>query len=180
MPESITIPSANGELAASLWPVANPQGIVLIHPATAVTQAFYEHFARYLSNLGFAVLTYDYRGTGRSRGARLQIETVTMTGWMTGDVPAVTRWAAARWPNVPLLAVGHSVGGHALLLTGADTPVRAAVLVACHAGITRTIRGRAERMRVWLVMRVLAPCCAASLATCRARGSAWAKTCRAG
>ncbi|MGJ9419950.1 serine aminopeptidase domain-containing protein [Massilia sp. CMS3.1] len=157
-PETFIIPTANGaQLAATLWPAPDPKAIVLIHPATAVTQAFYEPFARHLASLGLIALTYDYRGTGRSRGPSLRGETVTMAGWMLEDVPAVTRWAGARWPGLPLLAVGHSVGGHALVLSGGQHDVRAGVLIATHAGITRTIRGRAERARVWCVMRVLAP-----------------------
>lgn len=157
-PDLITIPTAGGgTIGATLWTVPDPAGVVLIHPATAVTQGFYEHFARHLAGLGFTVLTYDYRGTGRSRGASLRDEKVTMSDWMLEDVPAVTRWAAERWPGLPLLAVGHSVGGHAIALSGDGHPVRAGVLVAAHAGITRTIRGRAERLRVGFVMRVLAP-----------------------
>jgi predicted alpha/beta hydrolase len=157
-PERHAIPSANGaSLAATLFPATEPKGLVLIHPATAVTQAFYESFARYLAGIGLAALTYDYRGTGASRGASLRGETVTMADWMLEDVPAVGRWAAQRFPDLPLLAVGHSVGGHALVLSGSAHPVRAAVLVASHAGVTRTIRGRAEAARVWFVMRVLAP-----------------------
>jgi predicted alpha/beta hydrolase len=157
-PESHAIPTANGAaLGATLFPAAEPKALVLIHPATAVTQAFYEAFARYLAGIGLAALTYDYRGTGASRGASLRGETVTMAGWMLEDVPAVGRWARARFPHLPLLAVGHSVGGHALVLSGDQDAVRAGVLVASHAGITRTIRGRAESARVWCVMRVLAP-----------------------
>ena len=157
-PELLTIPTANGaHLAATLWPASAPKALVLIHPATAVTQAFYEAFARYLAGQGLSALTYDYRGTGRSRGASLRGETVTMADWMFEDVPAVTRWAAAHSPGLPLLAVGHSVGGHAIALSGGEQAVRAGVLVASHAGITRTIRGRAEAARVWLLMRVLAP-----------------------
>lgn len=157
-PESHAIPAANGaRLAARLFPAAEPRALVLVHPATAVTQVFYDSFARYLAGLGLSALTYDYRGTGASRGASLRGETVTMADWMLEDVPAVTRWAAERFPGLPLLAVGHSVGGHALLLSGERPGVRAGVLVASHAGITRTIRGRAESARVWCVMRVLAP-----------------------
>jgi predicted alpha/beta hydrolase len=152
------IPTANGaSLGATLFPASEPKAVVLIHPATAVTQPFYEAFARYLAGIGLMALTWDYRGTGASRGPSLRGETVTMADWMLEDVPAVTRWAAEHFPGLPLLAVGHSVGGHALLLAGAQGQVRAGVLVASHAGITRTIRGGAERARVRFVMRVLAP-----------------------
>ena len=157
-PEAHAIPTANGaSLGATLFRASEPKAVVLIHPATAVAQAFYAHFARYLAGIGLTALTYDYRGTGASRGPSLRSETVTMVDWMLEDVPAVTRWAAARFPNLPLLAVGHSVGGHALLLSGEQQQVRAGVLVACHAGVTRTIRGFAERVRVRLVMRVMGP-----------------------
>ena len=159
--DPIRIATANGfELGARLFCAPQARGLVLIHPATAVTQGFYEAFARYLCGLGLHVLTYDYRGTGESRphGPNgLRGFEVTMSQWMLEDVGAVTRWAAARFPGLPLLAVGHSVGGHAIGLSPETGRLRGALLVATHAGITRTIRGRAERLRVWCVMRLLAP-----------------------
>lgn len=156
--ETIRISTAGGaSLGAILFKALDAKGVVLIHPATAVTQGFYEAFARYLCGHGLHVLTYDYRGTGQSRPRSLRGFEVTMSDWMLEDVGAVTRWARARFPELPLLAVGHSVGGHAIGLSPETAQLRAALLVATHAGITRTIRGRAERLRVWAVMRLLAP-----------------------
>ncbi|MEW6369506.1 MAG: alpha/beta fold hydrolase [Pseudomonadota bacterium] len=156
--EPIRIATANDlELGARLFRAQDAQGVVLIHPATAVTQGFYEAFARYLCGLGLHVLTYDYRGTGQSRPHSLRGFEVTMSQWMLEDVGAVTRWARERFPGLPLLAVGHSVGGHAIGLSPETRHLHGALLVATHAGITRTIRGRAERLRVWCVMRLLAP-----------------------
>lgn len=159
--DPIRIATANGfELGARLFCASQARGMVLIHPATAVTQGFYEAFARYLCGLGLHVLTYDYRGTGQSLPHSpngLRGFEATMSQWMLEDVGAVTRWAAARFPDLPLLAVGHSVGGHAIGISPETGRLRGALLVATHAGITRTIRGRAERLRVWCVMRLLAP-----------------------
>ncbi|MFS2082296.1 alpha/beta fold hydrolase, partial [Telluria sp. Tellsp99] len=156
--ESVTIPlSGSDTIAATLWQAPDPRAVVLLHPATAVTQRYYEAFAHYLHGLGLHVLTYDYRGTGRSRPRDLRQCTVTMAEWMEDDNAAVTRWAAARFPGLPLLAVGHSVGGHAIALSSATGMLTAGVLVASHAGVTRTIRGAVERARVWCVMRLLAP-----------------------
>ena len=156
--QAIDISTAGGErIAARLYPAPTPRALVLLHPATAVTQGYYEAFARWLAGLGLSVLTYDYRGTGASRPADLRTCTVTMADWMEQDVGAVTRWAAERYPALPLLAVGHSVGGHAIALSDETVRLRAAVLVASHAGATRLVRGLGERLRVRLVMRVLGP-----------------------
>lgn len=156
--EQFDIPVADaGVVAATLWQAPQPRALVLLHPATAVTQRYYQAFATYLHGLGLHVLTYDYRGTGRSRRGPLRECAVSMADWMEDDVGAVTRWAAARFPALPLLAVGHSVGGHAIALSSATPQLRAAVLVAAHAGVTRTIHGGLERLRVWCVMRLLAP-----------------------
>lgn len=157
-PEPISIAvTSSGTIEGNLWRASHARGVVLVHPGTAITQRFYEPFAHYLLQLGFTVVTYDYRGTGRSRPASLRGFDVSMADWMDEDVGTVTRWAAGRFPELPLCAVGHSLGGHALALSGDTNTLRAAVLVASHAGVTATIRGTAERLRVWLVMRVLAP-----------------------
>jgi predicted alpha/beta hydrolase len=156
--EQLDIPVAGAAaLGATLWQAQSPRAVVLLHPATAVTQGYYQAFATYLHGLGLHVLTYDYRGTGRSRSGALRDCAVSMADWMEEDVGAVTRWAAARFPDLPLLAVGHSVGGHAIALSSATPQLRAAVIIAAHAGVTRTITGTLERLRVWTVMRLLAP-----------------------
>ena len=153
----VAIPVAATTLAATCRTVPHAHATVLIHPATAVTQGFYAAFADYLSSRGLNVITYDYRGTGKSRPASLRGMDVTMSDWIDQDVPAVTAWAAARFPDSPLLAIGHSVGGHALALSPSTSRLRAAMLVAAHAGATRTIRGWFERQRVRFVLSVLAP-----------------------
>lgn len=154
----VDIPVAEGRaLAATCWTVPDAKGVVIIHPATAVNQGYYAAFAAYLAGRGLHVLTYDYRGTGRSRGKDLRSETVTMADWIDADVPAAMRWAEARFRGLPLVAVGHSVGGHAVALSPDSARLRAAMLVASHAGATRLVRGWFERQRVRFVLGVLAP-----------------------
>lgn len=155
-PIQITLPGA-GTIDANLLSTRDARGVVLLHPGTAITQRYYEPFARYLLELGLNVVTYDYRGTGRSRPADLRGFDVSMSDWMDGDVGAVTRWAAAQFPTLPVLAIGHSLGGHAIALSDETNSLRAAVLVASHAGVSATISGIAERTKVRVIMRVLAP-----------------------
>ncbi|WP_256122102.1 serine aminopeptidase domain-containing protein, partial [Burkholderia sp. A2] len=145
-------------LHGTLWsPDATPRALVLIHPATAVPERLYAGFARFLTERGFAALTYDYRGIGASRPARLGALRARMRDWMELDVGAATAWARHTHEGLPLLAVGHSVGGHAIGLSAATAHLHAAVLVAAHAGSTRLIAQAAERVKVRLILRVLGP-----------------------
>ena len=98
-------------MEANLWQVPGAKAVVLVHPATAVTPRYYKPFAHYLAQLGCSVVTYDYRGTGRSRPAQLRGFEVSMSDWINADVGGATRWAAARYPGIPLLAARCSLSG---------------------------------------------------------------------
>lgn len=139
-----------------LPPGSDPRAVVAIHPATAVPQRLYSGFAEYLATCGFAVLTYDYRGTGASGTAR-ENRRLRMRDWMDLDVPAAAAWLRARYPDLPQLAVGHSLGGHALALNNGGQDLRGFMTVASHAGVTAAIPDRAERARVELILRVAGP-----------------------
>lgn len=138
---------------------AAPAAAVVIHPATAVAERLYTGFAEYLAGSGFAVFTYDYRGTGGSGAPKAHRE-LRMRDWMDQDVPAAAAWMAARFPDVPHLAVGHSIGGQALALNNGTSGLSGFVAVASHAGVTAAIEDRRERLRVRLVLRVLGPAAA--------------------
>ena len=156
--KSIIVPvNEGGFLAATMWERSDAKATVILHPATAVVQGFYKGFAEYLFNRGFNVLTYDYRGTGRSTSGRVRNCSVSMSDWIEQDVGCITAWAKAHFPGVCLLAVGHSVGGHAVLLSSATHALQAAVIVASHAGVTSTIKQTTEKLRVWCLLRILAP-----------------------
>ena len=106
----ITIPvKQGGVLAATVWERSDAKALVILHPATAVSQAFYKDFAEYLYAMGFNVLTYDYRGIGHSRSGTLQHCHVSMSDWIEQDVGCVTAWAKLRFPN--LLLMGTALAG---------------------------------------------------------------------
>ena len=147
-----TIPATDGyPLGATFWAAAGtPQGVVVMHPATGVPQRIYQAFAQFLAERGFHAITYDYRGIGASRPKTLRGFAARMRDWMLLDAEGVTRRARARYPELPQLAVGHSVGGHGIGMSGAGWGLAGAVLVAVLAGL--------------LLMAILAPSLQTALA----------------
>ncbi|WP_210603671.1 alpha/beta hydrolase family protein [Brevibacterium oceani] len=138
-----------------LQPEVSPRGVVTIHPATATPERFYFSFADALVDRGFAVVTYRMRGVG-SPAARTNPR-LRMSDWITEDVPAVSAWTEERFPGLPQFALGHSLGGHALLLGFGGERLSGIVTVATHRAATRDIITRTERMRVRAILSALGP-----------------------
>lgn len=152
----ILVTTKQAVTATVFTPVRNPAGVLVIHSATATPQGFYRGFAQYAAQAGYVALTYDYRGTGKS-GAAKENSKLRMRDWIQEDVQAVAKWAAEHYPNLPHFAVGHSVGGHALVLDYGTEKLSGAVIVASHVAAIRTIEPLAERLRVMAILNVLGP-----------------------
>ncbi|RKH63448.1 alpha/beta hydrolase family protein [Corallococcus aberystwythensis] len=147
------------ELQSTLHSPEGPvRGVVLLHPATAMPASMYFAFAARLTDDGFAAVTYNYRGVHPS-GVAKQTRAGFLT-WTDQDVDAVTRWAAECHPGLPVLAVGHSFGGHAIGLSASSQHLTAAVMVAAQAGSLRFIRSRRERLLVAMYLKAIGPLCA--------------------
>lgn len=84
---------------------------VIINPATSVRARYYARFAAYLHQHGFDVLTYDYRGIGESRPARLRGFQASWLDWGRLDFEAALGFVVNQSPSQPIYVVGHSVGG---------------------------------------------------------------------
>ncbi|GAA1639425.1 hypothetical protein GCM10009828_079970 [Actinoplanes couchii] len=134
-----------GGIVGTLFePATEPVAVLVVHPATATPAGFYAGFAAFLAENRIAAVTYDYRGTGRSGSPRAH-RAVGMKEWIEQDVPAVTGWAAERFPGLPQLAVGHSLGGHALTLGYGGPGLTAFALLASHVASIAWRRSRRFR-----------------------------------
>ena len=95
-------------------PAGEVRASVVIGGAMGVPQAFYAPYASWLAGQGFRVWTFDYRGHGASLqhvpGHRLRHFEADLHDWVS-DYEAVIAYARAAAPPVPLLLVGHSLGG---------------------------------------------------------------------
>lgn len=112
-PEAIEIVCADGyRLRGHVWRADGAsQGIVIVNPATGVLARYYHYYARFLTENGFDVLTYDYRGIGLSRPDRLRGCGIRWRDWGELDFDAVVKFAKNADPVGSILLVGHSIGG---------------------------------------------------------------------
>lgn len=144
--ESLTLHARDGQrLAARLFlPESLPGSgevcrVVVIATALGVPQMFYWDHARWLTQHGLAVYTFDFRGMGLSAPGSLKGYQADLLDWAQRDAPAVLDEAARRFPGVPVSWFGHSMGG---ILFGAIPP---------HPSVDRVVTlGSGHGHRHWL------------------------------
>ena len=142
--------------ATEFVPEGAARGTVVVNAATAVKRRYYDRFAQYLAAHGFAVVTYDYRGIGDSAPPGLRGFEATMQQWGELDQPAVLAYAHAARPDVPLMVVGHSVGGQIFGLLREAPPVARVLMVAAQHNYWGLWRLR-ERYVLWALWTLFMP-----------------------
>lgn len=152
----LTVPAFDGlALTATVFEPPNPSQAVIVSTATATPRGFYRAFASWLAARGAAVLTYDYRGSGREP-AELRRSNARMRDWGSLDFPGALAWMRQRYPELKTNVVGHSFGGHALLMAPNTAEVARTVLVTAQSGYWR-LTAPSERYKVWALINVVAP-----------------------
>jgi len=125
---------------------------VVFGPAMAVPQAFYAPFAAFLARQGYAVWTFDYRGTGESLQGSMRGVKADLSDWLKLDYDAVLHAAGAG--GAPVYLVGHSLGGQVAPLLPSRDKVAGLINIAVGSGSLRhnvpSLRRKAPLM--WHVM----------------------------
>jgi predicted alpha/beta hydrolase len=123
------------ELAAILIENPNAKGVVQINSATATPKEFYLPFANYLSENGFIVCLFDYRGICESQPeGGLQGCDYEYLDWAQKDMADVLDFLIEKYPNLPNFIVGHSVGGQKFGFMPNHKKVKKVVTFASSAG----------------------------------------------
>lgn len=141
-------------------PPAAAEATVIVHGATATPQSYYRRFAEYLAASGLRVLTYDYRGVGRSRPEVLRGYRATMTEWAKVDAAGAHAYVRERFGASPVVIVGHSFGGQLFGLIDDVQEARGAVLVGSQLGYYGSWP-LVTRLKLGLVWRAVVPSCTA-------------------
>ena len=115
--EESSFPSADGAstIYARWWLPASqqPRAIVQIIHGMCEHIGRYDHFARFLAAQGFAVCGHDHIGHGRSVASLEDLGCLppkTGKAVMVADVHSLRKLAAERFPELPHILFGHSMG----------------------------------------------------------------------
>jgi len=166
---STSLRCSDGRLLAARWfeppPAAGVKAVAVIGAATAVPASYYRHFAEWLAQRGYAVLTFDYRGIAASRDALHVGEDVRLRDWARVDMAAALHAADKRRREeahrqareLGLLWVGHSLGGNSIgLVPGFAGKVDAVLGVAAQVAYLGHWSGFA-RVQAWLFFHWMLP-----------------------
>ncbi|MBV1941406.1 lysophospholipase [Streptomyces sp. BV286] len=103
-----TLTGTRSSITVREWPRERPRYVALLVHGYGEHVGRYEYVADVLRGHGAAVFGPDHMGHGRSAGERVLIEDFED---VVSDVRAVELLARAAYPGVPLVLIGHSMGG---------------------------------------------------------------------
>jgi predicted alpha/beta hydrolase len=155
---AVKFPARDGyRLAGTLYRPKTPnRRAVLFQAAAGVKQEFYGKFADYLATRGFAALTFDYRGIGRSRPPKLRGFKARMRDWAEKDIGGALDYLARATHGARLIGIGHSFGGQAFGIAPGNERYVAALTVGAQSGYWKHWRGT-DRLGMWFLTHVLLP-----------------------
>jgi predicted alpha/beta hydrolase len=110
-----------------LEPEAAPSAVVVLAHAMFVNRRSLdrpagEGLASTLVQHGFAVQNADLRGHGQSGPRADEGASYTYDAFVQHDLPTLVGAARARLPDKPVVVVGHSLGGHAAVISAGIAP----------------------------------------------------------
>lgn len=108
MEENIKLDGTKGAIAVRVTRHPDPKYIAVIAHGIAEHGGRYGHVAQRLYDHGATTVVPDHQGHGRSEGERAVIERMDDAAT---DLHTVIRWASDAHPELPVVLVGHSLGG---------------------------------------------------------------------
>ncbi|MHA3976508.1 alpha/beta fold hydrolase [Halovulum sp. GXIMD14794] len=149
-PEAV---AADGiDLAMSSWPAqGRTRAVILgVHGYGDFGPSTFGPAARSWATRGITTYAYDQRGFGRNAS----FKTWPGPQILESDLRAVTALLRARHPDVPLVVVGHSMGGGVTLAAADDGLQADGIVLAAPAIAGGDQIGTAQRFGGWLVASI--------------------------
>ncbi|HET9074373.1 MAG TPA: alpha/beta hydrolase [Solirubrobacteraceae bacterium] len=107
MPEFTLTGTAGTQLHVHVWEAQTPRAIAVIAHGYGEHAGRYAHVADRLTAAGMLVVAPDHHGHGRSSGPRAQID----FGRAVADLDQIIVGQHELHPTLPVMLIGHSMGG---------------------------------------------------------------------
>lgn len=142
-------------LSGALYsPTVQAKASILVACATGVPHAFYRRFAEHMTQFGYQVLTFDYRGVAESAPEKLKGFEMSYLDWGKYDVSGAIDYLAEY--HLPIYMIGHSYGGQALGLTSNHEKIDALITFGTGAGWHGYMPPK-EKFKVQIIWNVVFP-----------------------
>ncbi len=142
------------EIVLQAWAPRRPRGVLLFVHGLAEHSGRYGHPIDWFSRQDFACAALDLRGHGRSEGLRVHVDSFTE---YLDDVRTARRKLKERFGDLPLVQIGHSMGGLITVLDVLDAPtdLHAAVVSSPALGVPADQEpGFFKRLLAALLLRI--------------------------
>jgi acylglycerol lipase len=107
--EAAAVGIGGRQLFTQAWvPAGTPRAVIVLSHGLGEHSGRYEELAEGLVERDYAVYALDHRGHGRSSGPRANIERFS---YLVSDFAAFIGQSARHHLDVPVYALGHSMGG---------------------------------------------------------------------
>lgn len=127
-------------------PEDRPKAVAHINHGLAEHAARYGRFADHLARHGIASVAHDHRGHGHTKAPDAPAGVFATGGGgaakVVADVLAVHDYIGQRWPGVPVILFGHSMGGLIALNTLFSASHRVAGAAIWNANFSAGLLGR--------------------------------------
>ncbi|MER2093030.1 MAG: alpha/beta fold hydrolase, partial [Saccharopolyspora rectivirgula] len=107
-PTDREVPCLSGDLVVRKWAASEPNWVALLAHGYGEHSGRYQWIAEQLVADGAVVFAPDHAGHGRSPGKRVYIKDADT---IVADLEAVRKQIADEYPDLPLVLMGHSLGG---------------------------------------------------------------------
>jgi acylglycerol lipase len=147
-------------LYAQSWqPETEPKGVVCLVHGLGEHSGRYPHLAAFLNQAGYALLTFDLRGHGKSEGQRGHAPSCEA---LLDDISRFLTEATERYPDCPCFLYGHSLGGNLVIKYALRRYPQLAGVIATGPLLRTAFEPPAWKLTLAKIMRSLWPTLAMS------------------
>lgn len=125
----------NYQLEADIFQPMDPSNkIVIINAGVGIRGYLYKDIAAFLAEHGYTVITYDYRGIGKSRPENLKGFQASFLDWGRKDFVGILNYVQQNLKPSKIFVIAHSTGGVFLGLAENNQCIDGVVAVATQSG----------------------------------------------